>query len=172
MDLSKLLPYVFRVLHLRPRIEQTIKEADPVLQAFKQQAPTFVPALKSLIREAERTYQEAKPVIEAYRKQAPTLQPLVVALLNDLAPEIVKEFNKQQDTVISVSWVQRTLNALGASPKLIVDNEMGPATHAATKQFQAAYNQTALPEHKLVVDGWVGPATLTAMYLELEKRGG
>ena len=53
------------------------------------------------------------------------------------------------------NWVQATLNALGASPKLTVDGNYGRQTRNAVRAFQAA--------HGLVVDGLVGPLTTAAL---------
>ncbi len=55
----------------------------------------------------------------------------------------------------SISWIQAQLNANGANPKLDVDGDLGPATIAAIKAFQASHN--------LSVDGVVGPQTLAAL---------
>lgn len=56
-----------------------------------------------------------------------------------------------RDTV----WVQQTLNALGASPALVVDGIAGPATRAAIRLFQKG--------HGLEADGIAGHFTLAAM---------
>ena len=55
----------------------------------------------------------------------------------------------------SISWIQARLNALGAAPPLAVDGDLGPATIAAVKAFQA--------QHNLAADGIVGPETLGAL---------
>ena len=52
-------------------------------------------------------------------------------------------------------WVQQSLNKLGASPPLKEDGNMGPATRAAIKDFQAA--------HGLKPDGVAGPLTRAEM---------
>jgi hypothetical protein len=51
--------------------------------------------------------------------------------------------------------VQTRLNALGASPSLVVDGLFGPKSTAAVVAFQRS--------HGLVPDGIVGPATLAAL---------
>jgi len=53
--------------------------------------------------------------------------------------------------------VQHALNALGTSPSLEEDGNLGPKSVAALKSFQTA--------HGLTPDGVVGPKTKTALYL-------
>jgi lysozyme len=55
----------------------------------------------------------------------------------------------------SISWIQTQLNANGATPPLSVDGDLGPATIAAIRAFQAS--------HSLTVDGVVGPLTVAAL---------
>lgn len=55
----------------------------------------------------------------------------------------------------STTWVQVSLNKLGADPALVPDGSYGPLTAAAVTQFQAA--------HGLDPDGKVGPKTLAAL---------
>lgn len=57
------------------------------------------------------------------------------------------------------SWLQASLNNLGASPPLIVDGRYGPATQAAVRDFQQAAG--------LTVDGVAGDVTRAAMRLRL-----
>jgi hypothetical protein len=54
-----------------------------------------------------------------------------------------------------VTWVQKQLNAHGASPKLTTDGYYGAKTQTAVKTFQRA--------HKLTADGIVGPKTWAAL---------
>jgi peptidoglycan hydrolase-like protein with peptidoglycan-binding domain len=55
----------------------------------------------------------------------------------------------------SVKDVQKSLNALGITPRLIEDGKLGPNTAANIKKFQSS--------HGMVVDGNAGPATMTAL---------
>jgi lysozyme len=55
----------------------------------------------------------------------------------------------------TVVGIQGALNFLGATPPLVVDGIVGPATRAAIERFQA--------QHGLVVDGVVGPITRYAI---------
>jgi hypothetical protein len=51
-------------------------------------------------------------------------------------------------------WLQNSLNRLGATPKLVLDGIVGPATRNAVRAFQLAAG--------IGVDGLVGPATFKA----------
>ncbi|HEY3624466.1 MAG TPA: glycoside hydrolase family protein [Roseiarcus sp.] len=55
----------------------------------------------------------------------------------------------------SIAWIQMKLNAANATPRLEVDGDLGPATLAAIKAFQA--------NHALAPDGIAGPQTLAAL---------
>ncbi len=61
----------------------------------------------------------------------------------------------QNPVLHSTTWLQVSLNKLGAAPALEPDGSYGPATTAALKQFQGA--------HGLNPDGKVGPETLAAI---------
>ena len=60
----------------------------------------------------------------------------------------------------SMSWLQDSLNTLGAEPPLDVDGEYGPATNKAVHAYQTA--------HGLEADGWAGPTTVSSIITELE----
>ena len=64
--------------------------------------------------------------------------------------------------VQSVREVQEALNALGASPPLLVDGRMGRKTVAAIKVFQVT--------HGMLADGFAGPKTLTAMTISVAEN--
>jgi lysozyme family protein len=53
------------------------------------------------------------------------------------------------------AWIQAKLNALGAQPALVVDNNYGRATRRAVSAFQA--------QHHLQPDGLAGPETIAAI---------
>ena len=55
----------------------------------------------------------------------------------------------------SVQWIQKTLNALGASPRLVEDGAMGPKTRAALAAFQKSKG--------LAATGEANEATVAAM---------
>jgi peptidoglycan hydrolase-like protein with peptidoglycan-binding domain len=63
----------------------------------------------------------------------------------------------------SMSWLQESLNALGADPQLDVDGEYGPATNKAVSEYQN--------HHDIKVDGWAGPETVSSILEELDKLG-
>ncbi len=58
-------------------------------------------------------------------------------------------------TTHSATWVQVTLNTLGADPTLVPDGEFGQRSRTALKAFQAA--------HDLPADGQITPQTLAAL---------
>jgi putative chitinase len=61
----------------------------------------------------------------------------------------------QNPPLHSTTWVQVSLNKLGADPALVPDGSYGPMTAAAVKEFQVS--------HQLEADGKIGPATLAAI---------
>jgi len=64
-----------------------------------------------------------------------------------------------EEQILSTVWLQKSLNALGAS--IEVDGVPGPQTRAAIKLFQKAF--------KLEQDGLVGPKTLDAIQDAIKK---
>lgn len=65
------------------------------------------------------------------------------------------ELGSQQPQAHSTTWLQVSLNKLGADPVLSTDGSYGPMTAAAVKQFQES--------HGLQGDGKVSPETLGAV---------
>jgi hypothetical protein len=59
-------------------------------------------------------------------------------------------------------WLQKALNDLGASPRLVVDGIDGPAIRQAVKNFQT--------QAKLFVDGIAGPQTMAAIERQLALK--
>jgi len=74
-----------------------------------------------------------------------------------------KNPDKSNPLVSSNKDVQRALNLLGASPKLVEDGSIGPKTEAATKAFQIV--------HGLSADGIPGPVTKNALAEALTIAG-
>jgi putative chitinase len=60
----------------------------------------------------------------------------------------------------STTWLQVSLNKLGADPQLVPDGSLGPMTTAAVTDFQRS--------HGLDPDGIAGPATLAAIDAALQ----
>jgi peptidoglycan hydrolase-like protein with peptidoglycan-binding domain len=104
-------------------------------------------------------WSELIPVIQTVREQYPKMR----GLLDDIAPDVVDQTKPTEKEPMSVSWLQESLNSLGADPELEVDGKYGEATKDAVAQYQE--------EHPpLVVDGWAGAATQASIYEELSKR--
>jgi putative chitinase len=61
----------------------------------------------------------------------------------------------QNPAVHSTTWLQVSLNKLGAEPPLVPDGSYGPLTAAAVKEFQES--------HGLTADGKMGPETWAAI---------
>lgn len=70
--------------------------------------------------------------------------------------------SSSEHPVGSMSWLQESLNTLGANPPLDVDGEYGPATNKAVHDYQTA--------HGLKADGWAGPETVASIVDELDKH--
>ena len=77
-------------------------------------------------------------------------------ILDDLTPDKAPPLPSSTGYVVgSMSWLQDSLNTLGAQPPLDFDGEYGPATNKAVAEFQKT--------HGLDVDGWAGPETVSAI---------
>ena len=63
--------------------------------------------------------------------------------------------SSQNPPLHSTTWLQVSLNKLGADPPLVPDGSYGPLTAAAVKDFQES--------HALNSDGKVGPETFAAI---------
>src|SRR5262247_1633552 len=85
----------------------------------------------------------------------PSELPAIAATDAQLAPATTPTTDA---TVHSVEWLQRSLNALGAKPELVVDGDYGPSTKRAVRWFQ---HISDLPD-----DGKAGPVT----YAAIERR--
>jgi lysozyme family protein len=68
---------------------------------------------------------------------------------------VVDSYSSRLSPAYDATWIQTTLNALGAAPRLDVDGSYGRHTRRAVADFQA--------RHKLVIDGIAGPQTIAEM---------
>lgn len=159
MNLGNLIPIGFRLLNLAPDIKRVMAEAEPVVEAWKRQAPTLVPLLRA-------TWREAKPVVEAAKQYGPTLFPMVMSVAEKALPGVMRELTKEATAGYSLTWLQESLNKLGYAPKLNVDGIKGPATDKAVEWFQRTLGKA----HGLEVDGWAGIQTCAAIFAELQKQ--
>lgn len=62
----------------------------------------------------------------------------------------------------NTNWVQSSLNALGATPQLVVNGNFGRNTRFAVYNYQKT--------HGLQVDGLVGPATIASIETQLKAK--
>lgn len=100
---------------------------------------------------------ELIPVIQTVRTQFPKLKDL----LDDIAPGALPPEPDEKEPM-SVTWLQESLNKLGATPELEVDGSYGEATKKAVREYQEDHAP-------LVADGWAGAATQASIYEELAK---
>lgn len=114
----------------------------------------------------DEMHAEAKNYDPAsWKRAADKVRPLLGKKVDSTPVKPPKNTQTQDGSVtvagVSVSDVQRLLNAAGAEPRLAVDNVMGPRTTAAIRQFQV--------HHGLRVDGIVGPLTYAALSKPVRK---
>lgn len=86
------------------------------------------------------------------------LSPSLGAPFGDAAPPLVAPHVLPIPSPMGLhdtEWLQRSLNLLGTSPKLVADGSFGRKTKAAVVMFQIA--------HGLSVDGFAGPETIPAI---------
>jgi len=153
-EVSKILPLVFRLLPLLPRVKALLVTLTPTINEFRHVAPQVISLIRQLV-------SILKPTVHELRKVWPEAYPTTVALFAEALPEAAKEWAKPHIMPIAgdVRWVQESLNKLGA--KIDVDGDYGEATRKAVKTFQT--------KHGLAADGWAGMITLAALYTELRR---
>lgn len=95
----------------------------------------------------------SQPVLALLRKDGPGLLQDGERLSREIFPELVP--------IYTVRWIQESLNQVG-NYGLTADDDYGPATHAAVRDFQR--------RHGLDVDGWAGASTCAV--LDSLARGG
>lgn len=103
------------------------------------------------------------PAVETPSGASPSAQTPAAAAPPAAEPEKAPaKAEEKSDKGDKVSWLQKSLNDLGAEPKLTVDGRLGPATKQAVMKFQKSAGITA--------DGIVGPATKKAIQEKLAKN--
>ena len=110
--------------------------------------------------------QSGTPTVKAVEENAGNLLPLLGQIGKQMFPAIDEKLAPAAAAStmfdpIRVKWLQTALNLLGTKPPLDVDGEYGPLTTEAVLQFQKV--------HGLVVDGWAGDDTHSAVQLALSK---
>lgn len=164
MDLGKLLPLAFKLLGQADKIKRLIAETDPVVDELRKVWPEAAPLIRDIRERCLTLYRIMTPTVREAVKAWPEVQPIVTDLVNQVWPELAAQWGKTRESTLpqfSVRWLQENLNKLGASPRVPVDGDMGPVTHRAIKAFQQKAG--------IDIDGWAGPATLTAMLKALAK---
>ncbi len=114
----------------------------------------------------QEAIRKGTPIEKAVEEHAGDLLPLLGQIGKQLFPAIKERFAAAAAASAMfdptrVKWLQATLNTLGADPPLDVDGQYGPRTIDAVQRFQKT--------NQLVVDGWAGDATGTALQLALSK---
>lgn len=115
MELFKLLPLIFRLMELRPKIQEAMRVGTPLIQLLLKLAPDVIPILQGVGRE------------------------LFPKLAEDLAVEAGAQ--KLYDQV-RVRWIQESMNALGYGV-LRVDVDYGQKTKDAVRKFQEKHGLEA-----------------------------
>lgn len=115
MELFKLLPLIFRLMELRPKIQEAMRVGTPLIQLLLKLAPDVIPILQGVGRE------------------------LFPKLAEDLAVEAGAQ--KLYDQV-RVRWIQESMNALGYGV-LRVDGDYGQKTKDAVRKFQEKHGLEA-----------------------------
>lgn len=115
MELFKLLPLVFRLMELMPKIREAMAVGTPVIQLLLKLAPDVIPIFQGVGRE------------------------LFPKLAEDLAVEAGAQ--KLYDQV-RVRWIQESMNALGYGV-LRVDGDYGQKTKDAVRKFQEKHGLEA-----------------------------
>lgn len=117
MDIFKLLPLIFRLLELMPKIQEALRTGTPILQLLQKFAPDLIDLVKSVGKD------------------------LFPNLPGDSQVEVgaLKTFDQTQ-----VRWIQDSMNKLGmASPVLVVDGDYGAKTKVAVTVFQTKHGLAA-----------------------------
>lgn len=78
------------------------------------------------------------------------------------APVLVPAIAPDGSAPLDAEWLQRSFNALGATPQLDVDGIIGAGTRSTIKAFQASKGIT--------VTGRVGPETIAAIQDTLKAK--
>jgi peptidoglycan hydrolase-like protein with peptidoglycan-binding domain len=117
MELFKLLPLVFRLMELMPKIQEAMRVGTPLIQLLLKLAPDVIPILQGVGKE----------------------------LFPDLAKQLQVEAGAQKlYDQVRVRWIQESMNTLKmASPLLVVDGDYGEKTKAAVTKFQNKFKLEA-----------------------------
>ncbi len=162
-----ILPIIFRLLGKKQAALRLVALGRTV---FDKVPPEAFPVIRQMIILGKQLAALSAPAYQQSRAVAPEAITIARDLWITAFPEIVARWNNLPVEGFSSSpwWIQTTLNRLGASPQLKVDNDIGDTTKAAILQFQKTHKQ--VDGQPLAVDGYAGFETLASMYAEVVKR--
>jgi len=154
-DLAKLLPTIFRLVHLLPRAKELLALLEPAIAEWRRVAPEAIPLIRQLIALLSPAIRETIAIW-------PVAGPIMKELIEGAIPDIAGQWDRPDLPIAGdVEWIQTTLNKLGADPPLEVSGEYTIEVRDAVQAFQQ--------EHGIAPDGWAGMITLAAMYAEVRK---
>ncbi len=162
-----ILPIIFRLLGKKQSALRLVALGRAV---FDKLPPEAFPVIRQMIILGKQLAALSAPAYQQGRAVAPEAITIIHDLWTTAFPELAARWANLPVEGFSSSpwWIQQTLNRLGASPQLKVDNNIDVLTKAAIKQFQKTHKQ--VDGSSLDVDGYAGFETLASMYAEIVKR--
>lgn len=143
MNLLTLLPIIFKLLDVFPKIKAALATGGNVVELIKNLLPELLPVLQQLGTGFFPTVTDPVKSVQA-----------AIDVLAD------------KDGTM---WVQNSLNKLGQTPPLTVDGLYGKMTTAAVAAYQQSHK--SIEGEPLNVDGWSGPKTSLSIAAEVNKLG-
>lgn len=150
----------------RPPIPPPPKQEPVAMIDFVKFMP-IVFRILALLPKIQEAMKAGAPILSLLQKYAPDMIDLVGGVGAVLFPSLPPAAQVEVGALTAfdpgqVSWIQTSMNRLNiANPPLVVDGHYGALTKAAIEAFQTSKG--------LVVDGWGGKVTQTAIQDELNK---